>query len=194
MYSQSHKQWYMQFIMYRINKIHITNPKPADDLRALVHISAASLSCPSSCAKTKDCLYQIYIAFEKLWSIFDLQWRWTGDAAWCCLQAASSVHYTTSCKHSLVLLRMGEINARNMLSWLKLLINYYCWFWLVVYIIVSVMHGHTYIKLMITVWWKHSHKAVSHKVIPEVKWVDINDSWVYTNFSQHHNAKTESKA
>jgi len=31
-------------------------------------------------------------------------------------QAASSVHYTTSCKHSLVLLRMGEIIARNMLS------------------------------------------------------------------------------
>ena len=31
------------------------------------------------------------------------------------LPAASSVHYTTSCKHSLVLLRMGEIIARNML-------------------------------------------------------------------------------
>jgi len=28
-------------------------------------------------------------------------------------QAASSVHYTTNCKHSLVLLRMGEIIARN---------------------------------------------------------------------------------
>ena len=38
----------------------------------------------------------------------------------CYLQAASWVHYTTSCKHSLVLLRMGEIIARNMLSWLKL--------------------------------------------------------------------------
>jgi len=36
------------------------------------------------------------------------------------------VHYTTSCKHSLVLLRMGEIIARNMLSWLELLINRYC--------------------------------------------------------------------
>jgi len=34
----------------------------------------------------------------------------------CVLQAASSVLYTTSCKHSLVLLRMGEIIARNMLS------------------------------------------------------------------------------
>jgi len=30
--------------------------------------------------------------------------------------AAPSVHYTTSCKHNLVLLRMGEIIARNMLS------------------------------------------------------------------------------
>jgi len=40
-----------------------------------------------------------------------------------CIQAASSVLYTTSCKHRLVLLRMGEIIARNMLSWLKLLIK-----------------------------------------------------------------------
>ena len=38
-------------------------------------------------------------------------------------QAASSVLYTTSRKHSLVFLRMGEIMARNMLSWLKLLIK-----------------------------------------------------------------------
>jgi len=34
----------------------------------------------------------------------------------CCLQAAMPVHYTTSCKHSLVLLGMGEIITRNMLS------------------------------------------------------------------------------
>ena len=33
-----------------------------------------------------------------------------------CLPAASSVHYTTSCKHSLALPRMGEIIARNRLS------------------------------------------------------------------------------
>ena len=38
-------------------------------------------------------------------------------------QAASSVHYTTSCKHSLVLLRMGETIAQNMLSWLKSIIK-----------------------------------------------------------------------
>jgi len=33
---------------------------------------------------------------------------------------------TTSCKHSLVLLRMGKIIARNILSCLELLINRYC--------------------------------------------------------------------
>jgi len=41
----------------------------------------------------------------------------------CCQHAASSVFYTTSCKHSLVFLRMGKIIGRNMLSWLKLLIK-----------------------------------------------------------------------
>jgi len=41
----------------------------------------------------------------------------------CCLQAASSMLYTTSCKHSLVLLRISDIIARNMLGWLKLLIK-----------------------------------------------------------------------
>jgi len=45
----------------------------------------------------------------------------------CHQPAASSVHYTTSCKkHSLVLLRIGKINSRNMLSWLTLLINCHC--------------------------------------------------------------------
>ena len=47
------------------------------------------------------------------------------------------VHYTTSCKHSLVLLKMGEIIARNMLSRLDLLINRYCCIYLLVYIICS---------------------------------------------------------
>ena len=36
------------------------------------------------------------------------------------------VHYITSCKHSPMLLKMGEIIARNMLSCLELLINRYC--------------------------------------------------------------------
>jgi len=56
------------------------------------------------------------------------------------------VHYTTSCKQSQVLLRMSEIIARNLLSWLELLINLYCCIWLVVYIILSVMHGQTISK------------------------------------------------
>jgi len=42
----------------------------------------------------------------------------------CHKQAASLVYYTTSCKHNLVLLRMGEIIARNILSWLWLSIKY----------------------------------------------------------------------
>ena len=41
----------------------------------------------------------------------------------CCQQVTSSVLYTTSWKHSLVLLRMDKIIARNMLSWFKLLIK-----------------------------------------------------------------------
>ena len=40
---------------------------------------------------------------------------------------------------------MGEIIARNKLSWLKLLIKLLL---LAVYIIVSMMHGHTNIKKM----------------------------------------------
>ena len=37
-------------------------------------------------------------------------------------QETSSLLYTTGCKHSLALPRMGEIVARNVFSWLKLLI------------------------------------------------------------------------
>jgi hypothetical protein len=40
--------------------------------------------------------------------------------------ATSWLHYTTSCKHSLLLLKMGVIITRNMLSWLELLLNRYC--------------------------------------------------------------------
>jgi hypothetical protein len=43
----------------------------------------------------------------------------------CCRPAISWVHYTTSCKHSLVILKMGEIIPRNMLRWLELLISRY---------------------------------------------------------------------
>ena len=64
-------------------------------------------------------------------------------------QVTSRQRYTTSCKHSLVLLRMGEIIARNFSNCLKLLIKiYYCCIQLAVYIIVSKMHGHTDIKII----------------------------------------------
>ena len=43
--------------------------------------------------------------------------------------------------HSLVLLKMGEIIARNTLSCLELLINHYCCIWLVVYIIYFYIYG-----------------------------------------------------
>ena len=42
--------------------------------------------------------------------------------------------------HSLVLLKMGRMIARNMLSWLELSISRHCCIYLVVYII-SMMHG-----------------------------------------------------
>jgi len=40
----------------------------------------------------------------------------TGDAACSHQQTASPVHHTTRCKHGIMLLRMSEIIARNMLS------------------------------------------------------------------------------
>jgi hypothetical protein len=51
--------------------------------------------------------------------------------------AISWVNYTTSCKLSPVLLKMGEIIARYMSNWLELLINHYCCIYLVSYIIMS---------------------------------------------------------
>ena len=61
-------------------------------------------------------------------------------------QVVSSVHYTTSCKHSLVVLRMGEIIARNMLSWLELLINVIVASSWLSMLFVSMMHGQANIK------------------------------------------------
>ena len=49
--------------------------------------------------------------------------------------ATSLLHFTTSWKHSLAHLKMGKIIARNMLSWLELLLNRYFFIYLVVYII-----------------------------------------------------------
>ena len=65
------------------------------------------LFCPSSGAL--DCELQLVVQ-----CIHDVAGHWP---------ATSWVHCTTSCKHSLVLLRMGEIIVRNLLSWFELLIN-----------------------------------------------------------------------
>ena len=71
-------------------------------------------------------------------------------------QAASSVLYTTSCKHSLVLLRMDEINARNMLSCLKLLKKIYC---CIYYLYSFTVHFLMYIRFLLTyallLWLKY---------------------------------------
>ena len=53
---------------------------------------------------------------------------------------------TASCKHILVLLRMGEIFARIMLSWLKLLIKLSLLHLVGCLCYLSMMHGHTNIK------------------------------------------------
>ena len=65
--------------------------------------------------------------------------------------AASSVHYTTSYEHSIVLLKMVEIIAPKHVELIgiinkSLLLNYF-----VVYIIVSAMYGHTNIKFICTI-------------------------------------------
>ena len=76
--------------------------------------------------------------------------------------AASSVHYTTISKHSLVLPRIGEIIARNMLSWLELLINRYCYICLVIYIIVQwyTVKQTSNLKLFLSTPWRHKKKQV----------------------------------
>jgi len=78
-------------------------------------------------------------------------------------QAASSVLYTTNCKNSLVILRMGEIIARNMLSWLKLLIKllllhlvgclYYC-------IYDARLHKHQTFSMIFTLNSNYCHKQL----------------------------------
>jgi len=45
--------------------------------------------------------------------------------------------------HSLVLLKMGGINTRNMLSWFQLLINLYCCIYLVFISLISTTHSQT---------------------------------------------------
>jgi len=48
-----------------------------------------------------------------------------------------------SVTHSLVFLKMSKIIARNMLSWLELLISRYCW---LSTLFISMMHGQANIR------------------------------------------------
>jgi len=106
----------------------------------------------------------------------------------CCPQAAPSVHYTTSCKHILVLLRMGEIIARNMLSWLKLSIEllylhlvgclYYC---------ISDARSHKHQKNNGNFFWEGLvNIAVQNDAKFRPEWLRL--SWFYSvpSFSTSH--------
>jgi hypothetical protein len=57
------------------------------------------------------------------------------------LESEGLSKHSKDCKHSLVLLKMGEIIARNMSSWLEFLINRYCCIYLVVYIILFILQS-----------------------------------------------------
>jgi hypothetical protein len=79
------------------------------------------------------------------------------------LPATSWVHYTTSYKHSLVLLKMGEIIHRNMLNWLELWINHYCCIQLVVYIIIIILS-------CITIWRRVPYIALRYSEALHIKY------------------------
>jgi len=80
-------------------------------------------------------------------------------------QAPSSVLFTTSCKHSPVFLRMGEIIGRNMLSWLKLLIK------LLMLHLVGCLYYCQKKDLFLTQqikWWKHvNYKLTCKRSMPQ---------------------------
>ena len=80
----------------------------------------------------------------------------------CHQQAALPVHYTTSCKHSLVLLWMGEIIARNILSWLGLLIK----------LLLLHLVGCLYYRIIYT----RSHKHQIYKLSPHLVF-EVHSSW-----------------
>jgi hypothetical protein len=66
--------------------------------------------------------------------------------------------YTTNCKHSLVLLRMGEIIAWNMLNWLVLLIK------------LLLLHLIGCLYYCISEAWSHKHQQELHSVVCKTLW------------------------
>ena len=96
---------------------------------------------PHIIRSTRNSIYRIWYLSNRYWHLplSWKRWKWNSSirpVAWMRWKAvpphpgyrpaASSVHYTTSCKHSLALLKTGVIIARNMLSCLELLMNRYC--------------------------------------------------------------------
>jgi len=103
----------------------------------------------------------------------------------CHQQATSSVHYTANCKHSLVLLRMGEIIARNMLSWLKLLIRFVIvassWLFILLY------HWCTVTQTS-NVFLSHLRSHPLLHIMFAFQWQSINLSvvWTYFSYASYH--------
>ena len=101
------------------------------------------------------------------------------------------VHYNTSCKHSLLLLKMDEIIARNTLSWLELLINRYCCVELVVYIIcINDAWSKKYQiwrRWCISFLWS-AHKSIQCSCIwpvTSVQCLSIRSCWFRTTWPSH---------
>jgi len=86
-----------------------------------LHISTSH----SLCAEHNMALLLQFLTFLLSWYVAEVlsEWFWNGSSRpyfygyhFSIHIPAASVHGTTSCKHSIVLLRMGEIIARNMLN------------------------------------------------------------------------------
>jgi len=140
--------------MYKCNIWHENINSQLDATIIILLITSISSTCfgrwyrPSSGAL--DCVYSLWYETPTMLSAGDQDEAEPHPGH---QQAASSVLYTTSFKHSLVLLRMDEIIARNMLSWLKLLIKllslrvvdclYYC---------INDARSHKYLTLIAYIW------------------------------------------
>ena len=86
--------------------------------------------------------------------------------------------------HSLVLLRMGEIFSRNMLSWLELLIPLLLHL-VGVYIIVSVMHGQTNIKEVTKFGSRELPWRWKKNILPKRQHIFVQQQAIVTSYFIH---------
>jgi len=70
------------------------------------------------------CNNKILLVISISWTCFGRKFRPSSGALYCGIMHRRCCHIAGALYHSLVLLRMGEIFVRNMLSWLELLINW----------------------------------------------------------------------